>query len=113
MVCEHLSTLEQALVAARVAVTFRGQAWSRNCREWVYVDCFLDLPAIRRDLALAACVQDHAHRGTHDGEERGLVGAQCHDAIVGRYERTAGARVFPGPPTVSPTPPASPRGGTP
>ena len=96
MVCEHLSALEQALVAGGVAVTFRGQAWSNNCREWVYVDCFLDLPAIRRDFALAPCVQDHAHRGTHDGAERGLVCAQCHDAIVGSYEARAGGRVFPG-----------------
>jgi len=97
VVCEHLSALEEDLLAAGVAVTFRGQAWSNNCREWVYVDCFLDVPAIRTRFPLAACVQDHAHRGTHDGQERGLVCAACHDAIVGPYEPGPGKRVYPAP----------------
>jgi hypothetical protein len=95
MLCEHLAMIERALAAERVPVTSRGQAWSQNCREWVYVDCFLDLPAIRARFALADCVQDHAHRGTHDGQERGLVCAQCHDAIMGHYEAIPDRRVFP------------------
>ena len=97
MVCEHLSALEHALLAAGVPVTFRGQAWSNNCREWVYVDCFLDVPALRQRFAFAPCVSDHAHRGTHDGEERGLVCTACHDAIVGVYAAAPGKRVFAGP----------------
>jgi hypothetical protein len=97
MVCEHLSALERALVAGGIAVTFRGQAWSQNCREWVYVDCFLDVPALRRRFALAPSVQEHAHRGTHDGQERGLVCATCHDAIVGLYEPAPGKSTFPPP----------------
>jgi len=96
MVCEHLSPIEQALLTRGVTVTFRGQAWSHNCREWVYVDCFLDTAAIRARFALPACVQDHAHCGTHDGQELGLVCTQCHDAIVGLYEPAAGKDVFPG-----------------
>ena len=48
MVCEHLSTLEQLLITRGVAITYRGQAWSMNCREWVYFDCFLDTSAIRK-----------------------------------------------------------------
>lgn len=95
MVCEHLSAVEQAILARRIPVTSRGQAWSQNCREWVYVDCFLDLPAIRKRFALPANVEDHAHRGTHDGQERGLVCTQCQDAIMGLYESVAGKRVFP------------------
>jgi hypothetical protein len=98
MVCEHLSALEHALLAAGVPVTFRGQAWSNNCREWVYVDCFLDVPALQKHFAFAPCVTDHAHRGTHDGEERGLVCTSCHDAIVGAYEAAPGKRVFAGAP---------------
>jgi hypothetical protein len=31
MVCEHLSALEYALLAAGVPVTFRDQAWSPAC----------------------------------------------------------------------------------
>lgn len=96
MVCEHLAPVEQALLNEGIPVTFRGQAWSRNCREWVYFDCFLDIAAIRARHALPACVHDHAHRGTHDGQERGLVCMQCHDAIMGFYERVAAKPVFRG-----------------
>ena len=85
MTCEHLRAVEQALLGQGFRETFRGQAWSSACREWVYFDCFLDLPAIRDRHALDACVIDHAHRGTHDGEERGLVCQTCQDAIMGSY----------------------------
>ncbi len=83
MVCEHLRALEQALLEHGVKETFRGQAWSQNCREWVYFDCYLDLPALRARFAFAPCVSDHVHRGTFDGQEAGLVCNQCHDAIMG------------------------------
>ena len=36
MTCEHLIELERAIIAAGIRETSRGQAWSRNCREWVY-----------------------------------------------------------------------------
>ena len=96
MVCEHLAPLEQALLDRKVAVTFRGQAWSMNCREWVYFDCFFDLPGIRRQLSFPEFVEDHSHRGTHDGQELGLVCRVCHDAIMGLYEPVSGKPVFPG-----------------
>ena len=28
-------------------VTYRGKAWSDNCREWVYFNCFIDTAAVR------------------------------------------------------------------
>jgi hypothetical protein len=46
MTCEHLLPLEEALLAEGIRETSRGQAWSENCREWVYFDCRLDLPLI-------------------------------------------------------------------
>jgi hypothetical protein len=95
VVCEHLSPLEQLLIARGIPVTFRGQAWSMNCREWVYFDCFLDTAAIRHRISFPDCVQEHSHRGTHDGQERGLVCTQCHDAIVGLYEPVPGKAIFP------------------
>lgn len=95
MTCEHLFSLERALLAAGIRVRFRGQAWSQNCREWVYFDVFLDTAAVRALLALPTCVEDHAHRGTHDGQERGLLCTTCHDAIMGRYEPTPGLPRFP------------------
>jgi hypothetical protein len=90
--CEHLAELEQALIAAEILVTFRGKPWSSNGREWVYFACWLDRAAIRAQFQLADCVIDHDHRGTHDGQEAGLVCGTCHDAIVGvhaEYRSTA------------------------
>ena len=96
MTCEHLNQLEKAMIAAGMPETFRGQAWSNNCREWVYFDCFIDTAAVRKTFTLADCVKDHAHRGTHDGQERGFVCAQCNDALMGAYEPTSGIAVFRG-----------------
>ena len=83
------------MIAAGIRETYRGQPWSNNCREWVYFDCFIDTKAVRSRVALAACVGDHSHRGTHDGEERGFVCSDCHDGIIGAYEPKAGERRFP------------------
>ena len=94
MVCEHLLPLEQALLSRGVAEIFRGQAWSMNCREWVYFDCFLDTDAIRKHFTLPEGVHDHSHRGTHDGQERGLVCTVCKDAIMGLYEAVPGKPIF-------------------
>jgi hypothetical protein len=89
MVCEHLREVEAALLAQGMPVTFRGAAWSRNCREWVYFDGYLDNAAIRKTFTLPLCVQDHSHRGTHDGQESGLVCSSCHDALMGYLEPVA------------------------
>ena len=96
MTCEHLNDLEQAILAAGIVETFRGQAWSHACREWVYFDCFLDLEQIRAVHLLAECVHDHVHRGTHDGSERGFVCTHCHDALMGSFDQRPGQRVFAG-----------------
>lgn len=95
MVCEHLAMLEQALLDAGVAVTFRGQAWSLNCREWIYFDCVLDRDSLRERMQFDGCVQDHEHRGTHDGQEAGFVCTQCHDGVMGLHPSSAReARIF-------------------
>jgi hypothetical protein len=96
MTCDHLKPLEQAILARGIPETFRGKAWGLNCREWVYFDCFIDTEAVRRSFTLPECVQDHTHRGTHDGQEKGFVCSTCHDAIMGRYEPVAGGAAFKG-----------------
>ena len=96
MTCEHLRALEQAILGRRIRETFRGPAWSKNCRECVYFDCFLDIETLRGRFLLADCVEDHVHRGTHDGQERGFVCSLCHDGIMGHYEQTKGLQVFEG-----------------
>ncbi|HWZ45088.1 MAG TPA: hypothetical protein VNW97_16555 [Candidatus Saccharimonadales bacterium] len=85
MTCEHLRPIEEAILAAGIPETYRGQAWSDNCREWVYFDCYIDIDAVRQRFSLAPCVHDHIHRGTHDGRERGLECSTCHDGIMGSY----------------------------
>jgi hypothetical protein len=95
MTCEHLRALEQAMIADGMRETFRGQAWSDNCREWVYFECFIDRAAVRQHFTLAPCVTEHSHRGTHDGEESGFVCSACKDGVIGAYERTDGLPVFP------------------
>jgi len=98
MVCEHLRPLELALIAAGFRETYRGSPWSRNCREWVYYDCVLTLPELRKRFLLSSCVSDHVHRGTHDGTEAGFVCDEHHDAVMGVHPATAGGgcRVFGG-----------------
>lgn len=83
--CEHLQPLLHDLLARGARITFAGQAWSQNCRLWVYLDLKLDLAELRERHALAACVVNHEHAGTHDGRERGLVCSQCHDAVMGLF----------------------------
>ena len=39
--CEHLKPLEDHLKAEKIPEIFRGQAWSDNCREWIYLIAFL------------------------------------------------------------------------
>ena len=86
MLCEHLRPLEIAMIARGMRETYRGRPWSMNCREWVTFDCYIDNEAVRRVMVLPDSVQDHAHRGTHDGEESGFVCHQCWDALIGSYE---------------------------
>jgi hypothetical protein len=95
MVCEHLIALEREMLARGIRETSRGQAWSENCREWVYFDCFLDLPALRARFLFDPCVIDHAHRGTHEGSEIGFVCDRCNDAIMGVHaDHAAGRPVY-------------------
>ena len=94
--CEHLAELEQALIAAEIPVTFRGQPWSSNCREWVYFACWFDRSAIRARFNLAECVTNHDYLDTHDGQEAGLVCSMCHDGIMGVHsEYRRGVPTFP------------------
>jgi hypothetical protein len=86
MVCEHLIELENELLSSEVKEMFRGQAWSDNCREWVYFDCYLNRESLRQRILFDPCVLDHDHLGTHDGHESGFVCSIHKDAIMGVHE---------------------------
>ena len=90
MTCEHLRALEQAIQAAGLHETFRGQAWSDNCREWVYFDCWIDLDGVRLRHSLPECVRDHVHRGTHDGES---AASSAPNAMTRSWEATSSGPV--------------------
>jgi hypothetical protein len=94
MVCEHLQQLEQAIIKAGIKETFRGQAWTKNCREWVYFDCYLDHESIKKRFSLSDHIVEHEHRGTHDGQESGFVCENCNDAIMGHYLAQDPSKVF-------------------
>ncbi len=83
MTCEHLIALERDLQASGVAETYRGQAWSDNCREWVYFEVVLDVVALRDRYALPSIVELHENTDPRSGLERGFVCTKCHDAIMG------------------------------
>jgi hypothetical protein len=89
MICEHLRQLEAELTARGIPLTFRGQAWSSNCREWVYFTCYLDLAAVRARLALPDFVVDHANDDPRSGVERGFVCSLDHDAVIGMHQPSA------------------------
>ncbi len=92
MVCEHLADLEQALLRSGAEPSYRGQTWTLDCREWVYFDVVLDIPALREQFDFAPCVRLHENTDPRSGLERGLECILCHDAVIGLVE---GGNVFP------------------
>ena len=89
MTCHHLRHLEHELRERGIPESFRGRPWTHACREWVYFACQLDLESLRQRLELPACVVDHVHRGTHDGQEQGFVCREHEDAIMGLHPESS------------------------
>jgi hypothetical protein len=95
MLCNHLRPVEDALKQAGAKELSRGQAWAKNCREWVYVDLHLDTATILAKFKLPALVEEHVHHGTHDGSERGIVCTEHQDAIMGPVDPSPDRPSFP------------------
>lgn len=83
MVCEHLHGLETELQAAGIEETFRGKAWTKNSREWVYFDIVLDLNSLKNRIQFEDCVSEHIFEDIKSGSEAGFVCQSCFDAIIG------------------------------
>jgi hypothetical protein len=83
MVCEHLSNLEEAMLKEGVKETYRGQAWTDDCREWVYFDVVLDIESLSRRFNFPACVTVHENLDPKSGQERGFFCEICKDGIMG------------------------------
>lgn len=86
MVCIHLSRLERALIESGTRETYRGQAWSRNCREWVYFDVRLKVKDLSVRFGLGPPVTIHENTDPRSGLERGFVCSECDDAVMGRVK---------------------------
>ena len=85
--CEHLQNLDNDLKSLGIKETFRGQAWSDNCREWVYYDCVLNIDKLRVRYNFPQFVSIHINDDQRSGTEAGFVCDQCHDAIMGHNPR--------------------------
>ena len=90
MVCSHLAALETELIESGASVTSRGQAWSLNCREWVYFDIALDVAALQARFAFGPTVEVHENLDPRSGRERGFVCSSCHDAVMGIVRQDGG-----------------------
>jgi len=82
-VCKHLIKLEKDLKDRGVIETYRGRAWSEDCKEWVYFDCQLDLVSLRRKYSFESFIVDHGNDDNKSGMELGFVCSMCKDAIMG------------------------------
>ncbi|HZE97147.1 MAG TPA: hypothetical protein VE981_08970 [Planctomycetota bacterium] len=88
-VCEHFRALEDELVAQQRNITFAGQAWSANCRHWIYFDAVLDCEALKKRLNLGETVTVHSNDDPRSGREKGLVCNACRAAVVGIHPEDA------------------------
>lgn len=84
MLCACLAELEQEIIASGAAETSRGQAWSKNCREWVYFDLVLDPDCLAARFDFPPCVSVHENTAPKSGLERGFYCSEHHDAVMGR-----------------------------
>ncbi|MBN2355902.1 hypothetical protein JXO59_07300 [candidate division KSB1 bacterium] len=86
MICEHLASLEKAIIDSGAHETYRSSPWTKNCREWVYYDVVLDIDSIQERFDLPDCVQVHENMDPKSGMEKGFYCSQCHDAVMGLVE---------------------------
>lgn len=83
--CEHLVKLDNELKEKGITETYRGQTWSRNCREWAYYDCVLDLEKIQQRYHFPDFVKVHINDDGKSGMEAGFYCDECKDAIMGAH----------------------------
>ncbi len=70
-------------MAAGVKETYRGAAWTDNCREWVYFNVVFDIDSVSSRMNFPSCVRVHENLDPKSGTERGFYCTTCHDAVMG------------------------------
>lgn len=91
--CEHILPIEKYIQGKDIRETYRGEAWSYNCREWVYFDCILDVEQLQARFKLPDFVTIHENKDPKSGTELGLVCNQCQDAIMGLHPHFSKGKV--------------------
>ena len=81
--CEHLVRLDDELKNKGIQETFRGKAWSENCREWVYYDCVLSLDKLKKRFNFPDFVKVHINDDNKSGMESGFYCELCKDGVIG------------------------------
>ena len=79
---EHLERLDTELKNRGIQETFRGKAWSENCREWVYYDCILDLDKLKQRFNFPDFVKVHINDDNKSGMEAGFYCELCKDGVI-------------------------------
>lgn len=85
--CEHLKQLEDYIISKSIAETWRGQAWTNNCREWIYFDCILNTEVLKKKLQLKAFIETHDYFDIKAGSELGFICTICKDGIIGMHPK--------------------------
>jgi hypothetical protein len=81
--CEHLIELDYYIKSKNIKEIFRGKAWSKNCREWVYYDCILNIDKLKEKFNLNNCVEIHEYNDIKVANELGFYCNNCKDAVIG------------------------------
>lgn len=87
--CIHLKSLEDFLKSENIAEVYRGQVWSKNCREWIYYDVILNPQKLKDKFHFDATIIIHDYKDIKVGSELGLVCTLCNDAIMGAHPNSS------------------------
>ena len=81
--CEHLAELDDYIKNKGIKELFRGKAWSKNCNEWVYYDCIIDIEKIKKKFPFNNCIKIHEFNDIKTANELGFFCDDCKDGIMG------------------------------
>ena len=92
--CEHLIEIDNYIKAKGVKELFRGKAWSKNCNEWVYYDCIINIEKIKENIVINNCVEIHEYHDIKVSNELGFFCNKCKDGVIGFHPINDGENNF-------------------
>lgn len=85
--CMHLKQLEEYIISKGIKETWRGQAWSKHCCEWIYFDCLLDVDNLNKNFHFDSCIALHDYFDVKGGSELGFICKICNEGIMGLHSK--------------------------